>query len=204
MSANWRASSGVEEVQTWHFKDTTPLSADLAGAASICDEVDNWLTGHLQPSAPSYLTLVSYKATEVVATWEGAIPEQARKIKNLAGTASSLDGKVPHGTCIWSKATVNEVFKGNHGGWHCVDPYSSAYLDGGGQWISTSAAWISMGQTNTDLLAGHDWSTGLHHMSYVLYSLTRHKRGAENYYFDVTGLTRDPTPHFLRTRLTAP
>ncbi len=206
----WRVSfegtgSHNEDVVTvLHVKDHTTLDIDNLDASQVCDNVDTWLTTlYLNMAATSY-TLVAIKATEEVEWWNHAIGRQHVKAKGVFGTRAGADGKTPWGMCFWSKLGIAEVFKGNHGGYHTPPVMNSGELVGT-QTVNTAAnIWPSMGSFNDALLAGHDHNLGTGHLSLVLYSTTRRRRGEANYYFDATSLTRSVTPRLLRTRVSVP
>jgi hypothetical protein len=191
-------------VTVFHVKDSTPLSADLRSASDLADVVNGWLTTLYRGLADSQLTVHDLKVTEVVDYWNGTIADQHVKSIELAGTLTGLDHEASEGICVWSKAQVSEVFKGNHGGWHTPPQLHSTWLTSSGVWATSSTAWTATKSVNDALLAGVDYDAGLGHVSYILYSQTRHRRGDANYYFDVTNLVRDVQPHFLRSRLTTP
>src|SRR5690349_24652918 len=62
--------------------------------------------------------------------------------------------------------------------------------------------WTTQTAFNNALLAGHDYGTGDlgGHLSYVIYSATRFRRGDSNYYFDATSISRSQRVHWLRSR----
>jgi hypothetical protein len=195
---------GEEVVWVFHVKDSTPLSADLRSASALATIVDGWLTTAYRGLADSTLVLHDIKVTEDVDYWNGTVADQAIKSIELAGTLTGLDHKASEGICVWSKAQIAEVFKGNHGGWHTPPMLHSTWLTNAGQWDSSSTAWTATKTVNDALLAGVDYDAGLGHVSYILYSQTRRRKGDANYYFDVVNLVRDAQPHFLRSRLTVP
>lgn len=195
---------GAQLVAVFHIKDQTPLDADLRTAHQMADEIDSWLTTHWLAMSDSAYVLNDIKVTSDVRYWLGEVADQYVKVKNLSGTLAGNDGDVPRGSCAWAKLTVASVFKGNHGGIHSSPIRHSGYVNSSGKLTNPSTFRTAFANVCTDLTTGHDYTAGLGHLSLVLYSTTRRKRGDANWYFDATGLTISPDVHFLRSRISVP
>lgn len=208
MATIWRIAleaqygDGTLVVNTLHLKDDPVLGPDARSASQMCDEVDTWLNLKWRNCAFSDVTLTDIKATEEVNPPD--VPAQHVKSINLAGTLGTADGKGSRAACVWSKSSTGVPVRGAHGGWHAPPWNHSAAVDSSGLWNTSFGGWAEVGNFNTALLAGHDYGTILGHISYVIASRTRHRRGDPTWYFDVSGMTRARQMHFLRSRLDTP
>lgn len=181
-------------------------ATDTRVASDAVNDVDSWLTIKIRNMAFTNVTYDTVTVTEEVDWWNGTVPDQAIKSIGLAGTLGAADGKASRAQCAWMKFSTGVPVKGAHGGMHSPPWNNSTSVGSDGLWLTSGGAWTAVQDLASTLLAGHDQGTGGidGHISLVVYSTTRRRRGDANYYFDVKSIVVDRNVHFLRSRLTTP
>jgi len=121
---------------------------------------------------------------------------------NRAGARDNSGDQLPDGMVAWNKTATDAAVRSGHGGWFSLPAVRRLNLTTGGVWDTGTTFWTTQTAFNNALLAGHDYGTGDlgGHLSYVIYSATRFRRGDSNYYFDATSISRSQRVHWLRSR----
>jgi hypothetical protein len=195
-------------VNTLHYvvkHDSAYAGGDDAGA--MADQIDTKLTTAYRAVCPVGMTVDTLVVREELAAGDTSIPEEGAKSIGLAGTLANADTLLPLGLCMHLKIKTNAAVRSGHGGIFLPPPRVSTSLASQGFFASAASYYVNAGtlaallDDNIQVTSGgfNTW-----HLSPVVYSRTRRNRADPNWYFGVTQVQRDFTPHWLRSRMTAP
>ena len=193
---------GQAMVTTIAVKDdpTAPLGPNLS-ATEVADEVDTWLGALYALMVTIDGSLESIKVTEIPEEFS-AIRSAAEKSVARAGGRDNSGDQLPDGVVAWNKVSTAAAIRSGHGGWFSLPAVRRLNLATTGLFDTGTTFWTSQTNFNNALLAGHDYGPlgADGHLSMVLYSETRHRRGDDTFLFDVTSISRNARVHWLRSR----
>lgn len=184
-----------------HVKaDPGGISGDQ-GAEDVATDVWAWLDTDYKSVLATEGTVLDLLALEEIAPGGSGVPDAYLLSINSAGTLSTPNN-LPMELTMHLQSKTGVPVRGAHGGIFLPPPLSSTFLTGDGLGFATSGDyWTNSGALADTLLEGADWTgVGTGHYSYVIYSKTRRAAGASTYAFDVTSITRNPKPTWLRSR----
>lgn len=213
MASIWRCSynsdhsSGVRLVNTFHtvvhdnsFVPGGP-SADV-----VRDALHSALTTKYRALLPTNVTVQSLVIAEELAPGSTAVPEESAQAIGLAGTLVTAGDLLPVPTCALVTLYTNAAVRSGHGRMFIPACGPAAALDPAGKWDTTTTFWTALATFFDELKSSH--TNGFFDTNFsahtAIYSRTRRARGDAAYWFDVTSYSRRVSPHWLRSRLTAP
>ncbi len=201
-----RASNGAELVNVIHVKDDAPTSGDLFAAAGMADEIATWLATTWKGTHIPGTRCETITVREVVKEWLGETPSGAVHTVDAPGTLGvTRDGKLDYSLCIRGAVHTDVPKRYARGGIFFGPSLHSGDLDGTGHWLTSSAYYTACNAFKGALLAGHDHAPlNVAHMSYIVYSITRHKLDAATYYFDAKDILLKTRIARLNSRNTVP
>lgn len=211
MAAVWRvtyesSSAGVLFVNTHHVVSRpVGLSTGAPSADQVRDALNTALTTKYRALLPSTFSVDVLDVREEVDPASGDIPEQSSMAIGLAGTRAVGTYETPLGLSQVVSFRTNAAVRSGHGRmW--IPVVDKDVLSTSGQLITTGALatattafFDELKSTHTITDGGNSWDC-----KQVVYSRTRRARGDEFFYFDVTAYIRRLTPHWLRSRQSAP
>lgn len=212
MARIWRVSyealdgNGIQIVNTFHVKVDPTAGVDLS-ASQLVDDVDSWLTTKVRACHTPGTTVGTVKVRESVAEWDGDTPSAAEKTVALAGTMTgSRDGKLEASLCIHGAVVTDVPKRYARGGIYFPPSYHSGDLTATGKWLNSSTYWLNCKALADQLLGGRDYGLGglTGHISFVVYSLKRHKDGTDPHYFDAKSVKQSVNVARLLSRRSAP
>lgn len=197
---------GVKVVNTFHVLDEPQLAYGNRSAADLANDVDAWLTTAYKATCHTSQTIDTLTVREELAPDSTAVPEQGIKVIAAAGTRSGTGNDLSLGLCMVVAVKSNAAVRGGSGRMWMPPAVSAGTLTAGGTWYTSGAYWTATATFFAALLTARDIGSPVttNHLSYVIYSRTRRRRGAANYWFAAVSYTRRLEQHFLRSRTTAP
>lgn len=207
----WRCSyqssmSQVLIVNTFHVvtRRAVALSDDVT-AAAVRDALHTALTTKYRALMPNTVSVDLLDVREEVDPAGSAIPEEATQTIGLLGTRAVGTFGEPIGLSQVVSFKTNAAVRSGHGRmWLPVIDKDT--LTTTGVFTTTGAFATAITAFFDELKSNHGITIALDSWiaSQVVYSRTRRARGDANFYFDVTAYVRRMTPHWLRSRQTAP
>src|SRR5690349_4109656 len=181
--------------------DPDALNPNPLGAGGLATEIDTWLGALYALMVTVDGELETIKVTEIPSD-PHAVPTAAEKSVARAGGRDNSGDQLPDGVVAWNKVSTDAAIRSGHGGWFSLPAVRRLNLATTGLFDTGTTFWTSQTNFNNALLAGHDYGPlgADGHLSMVLYSYTRHRRGDDDYLFDVTGISRAARVHWLRSR----
>lgn len=204
----WYRTQFIASMQGQTMVTTIAVKADpvsptdpTRSAEDVANDVDDWLGALYALMVTVDGELETIKCTEIMPTF-GDIPSAFELAVNRAGGRDNSGDQLPDGMVAWNKSATSAAIRSGHGGWFSLPAVRRLNLASTGLFDTGTTFWTSQTNFNNALLAGHDWGPlgADGHESYVIYSETRHRRADPTYLFDVTGISRSPRPHWLRSR----
>jgi hypothetical protein len=193
-------------VNTFHVvsRRAVALSDDVT-ADAVRDALNTALTTKYRALMPTTFSVDLFDVREEVDPAGGAIPSESSLTIAAAGTRAVGTFGEPLGLSQVVSFKTNAAIRSGHGRmW--IPIVDKDVLNTSGQLITTGALATATTAFFDELKSNHgvtivadSWT-----LSQVVYSRTRRARGDANYYFDVTAYIRRLTPHWLRSRMTAP
>lgn len=198
--------AGVSVVNTFHVVadqstgETGPSSAD-----SVRDALHSALTTKYRALLSPDITVQLLKVREELDPGSSSVPAESSQTIGLAGTSGAASPRLPVPACIVAAFKTNAAVRGAQGRMFIPvhDP---------GVFTSTGAV-VTSGAFRTAWAAFLDELKTSHHITgtlggwdvkQVVYSRTRRKRGASEYYFTVSAWIIRGGGHWLESRQTAP
>jgi hypothetical protein len=179
-----------------------------ANAAAVADAIAAAYTTELRAVLAAAWTVVAVVVTEVLDPDSTAVPAQGSHSVNLAGTQTSAGDQLPPPSCPLLTFYTNAAVRSGHGRIFLPSSGPASNLDGSGNYDTSATFYVTtLPALRTKLLADVHVTDGVlvdQDLSLVVYSRTRHARGDDDFYFDVTSIAQHPQLHWLRSRATAP
>lgn len=200
------STGGVLLVNTWHVVTRpTLLTTGDPSAAQVRDVLNTALTTKYKALMPSTISVDLLDVREEVDPATGDIPEEALLTIGAAGTRAVGTYAEPLGLSNLVSFKTNAAIRSGHGRmW--IPVIDKDVLTTSGTFTTTGALALAITAFFDELKTNHPISFGGSgwDCEQVVYSRTRRARGDEFFYFDVTAYVRRMTPHWLRSRMTAP
>lgn len=175
------------------------VSAIGSAETPTAEQVAAALGTHLMPTYRDVLqsdyTVADVTVERIVG---GAVTEAAVAAVGANGTLDSgPGGPLPREVCMLLRLTSSRPGRSGKGRLYIPSPLRSNTLDGPDAWLTSNAYWTKVGTLGTTLVAGvvDTFDTGL---TFGVYSRVHDE------FNPLVGQARDPRPHWLRSRMTAP
>jgi hypothetical protein len=201
-------------VNTIHYEieDATIVEWNKPSMDARADAVYNTMGTEYRALLPNTATLQTVTVKQCLHPGSSDIPQEAVKVVNALGTRSSITFDLKPALC--AVVDLKTSFASRSGrGWLFAPPaFTSGALSGSalgnfstaaGSYYLAVQAWAaklddSLDMTGLGLGIGGDW------MRPRVYSKTRHGRDQTPFVFEISGVTVDLVPRWLRSRNTAP
>lgn len=194
--------AGVVQINHLHFQTASTIGGTEPPASDILARLDTEFRALYRAALAEEDTLRSLSLREEVRAPDVPAPGADVSV-NLAGTLVTSTNDLPDGLCLIISKKTGIPLRAARGYLALPSPRTSSYL-------TSSREWGSLYLTAANALAAKlDDSYDIGALpavtlNPVVYSRTRHQSGADDYTFKITaGITR-LTPHWRRSRMTAP
>lgn len=205
--AQWQGNlhTGALVRTSLHYVERTTDFYGPAGAADVAEAISDHMTQYYMPCLATDTHIDVLEVREVVRFWSpfNEIPSVSAAIVDDGGTVGVGSERLPSACCSKISIKSNAAVRGGHGWILPPANVSVVNLNSDGQWDGDLGAGITA-------LADHIPDTiefgslPTHILDPIVYSETRHRRGDDNYYFDVENALWRSDPTWLRRRISIP
>lgn len=194
------ASDGTLFEPSLHYQTDVPPAGDEPEPSDVAAAIDTKLQAALRAILPATGVYEGCFVAEQVIPPD--IGVAAVQVNGSSGNLVATDGNTPHG--VVPIVNLHTGISSRNARGHLVPPSPGSALFGSGRKWSTS--YLALLTTFANLLddsmdLGSLFPT---HLNPVVYSRTRQLRDQEPWTFRVTSASVNPTPHWLRSRQSAP
>ena len=203
------STTGVAYVSTYHYV-VRPAGGftDTGDASNLRDALSGTLPAQYRGVLPNWITVQTMLVAEVLPPGSTDVPDESSFTVGLNGQQSTTGDQLPIPLCVLVGIYSNAAVRSGHGRTFYPHPGNASLLDSAGNWDMASTVFATSYPTLLNSLKSN-WTVDLSGTpdataSQVIYSRTRHARGDDSYYFDVSSWTIRTVPHWLRSRATAP
>lgn len=194
--------SGVVCINHLHFQTDGEVGATEPTASSLLTRLDTEFRGLYRAALAEEDTLRSLALREEVRGSDVPAPGADVNV-GLAGLLATSTNDLPDAMCLVISKKTGIPLRSARGYLALPSPRSSAHLTSAREWGSTYLTAANALAAKLD--DSYDVGTFPDVMlNPVVYSRTRHNAGLSNYTFKVTAGIARTTPHWRRSRMTAP
>lgn len=212
MAKPWRIAikssvetTGAEVVCTLHYVTTAGTVTGDLGASVVAERVYDHLFPEFKNMCPTNLLIEEVTATEEVLNPKLEVPDSGSKSVEENGIISPGDGTLGPAICPLFNFKTNAAVRSGHGWMFGPPPFNKNALTANYKWDTLNdyyIAWTAFAALVDDEF--DQSGTDSRHYTPVVYSKTRRRRGAENYWFKIESAHVKARPTYLRSRLTSP
>jgi len=187
----------------YSIAERDPPTNGASNADGVRDAINGHVTQHIPPAinAGWYADVIVVTEKLTTAAIDGGqVPEQSSAVLNLQGQRTGTGDQLPESMCVLCSFHTNAATRSGHGRFFLPGQQFASELDPTGHWDQTGLDTIRpLAQSMIEEVHVGDALTG-HTFSPVVYSRTRHNKGADLYYFSIESYTLHPEVHWLRSR----
>ena len=183
-----------------HYQTDVPLGGDEPDPSDVASAIWTHIGTAFRACFSSGVTVHTFVCAEEVLP--PSIGVAGSTSVELGGTAGASGDAIPQGITPIINLHTNARSRSARGWMHLPPPPGSANIN-----TNTFTSTHLTRMTTLCALLDDVLDLGtvfVTHVNPVVYSRTRHANGLEPYTFQVKSATANPTPHWLRSRMTTP
>jgi hypothetical protein len=204
---SWVSSTdgGVELINTQHVQTDLGLGESEPSAANVADAIDDHYRDAYKDLLSVNFTLHSLETRECLPASSTDVPEAHTTTIEEAGTLAVGTLGLPNEMCGLIKLRTASASRAARGYMVPPSPQSITALDTSRLWATAGGYWAAL-QAYAELLDDviDTGGIGAVDLNPVVYSRTRHNASLSPFTFQVTQAIAVRTPHWRRSRSTAP
>jgi hypothetical protein len=199
------SATGVEIVNGWSMVETPEILEDASNADEVVDQARIKYEAPYRALLAEDCTLVSITARELVRYWAPyyEIPQEAVETLGGEGGISTGSHRLPLALTAIINIRGNAAVRGARGWMLVPGSPETTHLNSLGLWqgeyLVNLQAWANL--LEEDMVYG---TLPEHRLATVVYSETRRRREADNWFFGLGSVSANDRPSWLESRLTAP